>query len=218
MCKIELFEKNGFKLYAVMTTEASKQRVGVTIYELNAQGKMSESVTFKRSEIMRNSSRLSKLLDFGICLTEEELEIVIEKCLNLLNSKNVHANVDERSTIEEVYCAFCEYAKSADLKEIHVTDSIRLMPQAVVNDNFLDIQTKDFENVMKGIEETEGYKKLEILKAFKFMGVLQTDNGRAYDKKVAVNGKKVNCYRIEVSDFTDDGKSSKEEGEIEKNE
>lgn len=218
MCKIELFEKNGFKLCAVVTTEASKQRVGVTIYEVNELGKMSVPVTFKRSEIMKKSSSLNLLLDFGICLTEDEFEAVIEKCINLLNSEKASINLDNRSTSDELYRGFCEYAKDTRQKEIYVTDSIKVMPKAVADREFLDIQTKEFEYVMEEIPETEGYKKIEILKVFKFMGVLQTDKGRAYDKKVALNGKKVNCYRIMMSDFIDTEENSKEKGKTEKNE
>lgn len=218
MNKKVLYEKNGCKLYAVVTTEASMQRVAVTVYEMNEQGRMSVPITLKRSEIMKKSSKLSDLLDFGICLTEEELNTVIEQCLKLLDSEKVHTNVDERSTIEEIYYAFCKYAKRSDLKEIFVTNNLRLMPQAVVSNNFLDIQTKAFEGILEEIEETAGYRKLEILKAFKLMGVLQTDKDRAYDKKVTVNGKKINCYRITVSELTENEENKKEEGETEKNE
>ena len=211
-----IYEKNGCRLYGVVTTEVSRQRVGVRIYEVNARDQMSDSLDFKRSEVIASSSKLNQILDFEICLTEKELALVINECQKLVNGKNSFENVDERWTLKEVYKAFCEYARRKNAKEICLTDDIVMVPAVVVTENFLNIRTTEFENVMTEIPETEGYEKLDILKAFKMMDVLETDKGRAYDKKVSMNRKKINCYRIEIIDIKENEESSKKEKKNEK--
>lgn len=205
-----LITKKGYELRCVKTGEGSTLRMGVDIYQVSKNGNRSVPISISRAEIVTGSKSLNKLLDFSICLDDREFKQVVANLKGLVSQIDILLNVDERATPNELYEAFCEYGKDKKIEAValKLTEKIEILPKAFLTKGGLNIQTTQFENVMQEIEETQGYKKLEILKTLKFMGVLENGEGRAYDKKISVLSRKINCYRIMLPRVID-----KEKGE-----
>lgn len=199
MTKKILMRKGNQKLIGVVITEGSKQRIAVMLYQESKNGEISVPSIIQRSELLKKSKALQDLLNLSICLTEEELDEVIEKAKVLLETADQTEdveNMDDRSTPSQLYRAICEHGKEVTSELILDKEDEEPRWQIWLDGNYVNIRTSDFDDFIKEIPESEGYKRTDILRSLKLLGVLDTDIGRAYDKKVSKNNHKVNCYRI----------------------
>ena len=203
MSKNVLIRKNGNKLIGKVVKNGAMQRVSVMVYQINKAGEISVPSTFQRSELLKRSKPLQDLLNLSICLTEEELNEVIEKAIAMLAEPDKVAeaeNIDEKSTPRQLYVAICDYGKQLTSNPIIPETEEEPKQMIWLDKDFLNIRTSDFEDFLKEIPEADEYKKTDILRSLKLLGVLDTDSGRAYDKKVSKGGQKINCYKIQMPD------------------
>lgn len=201
MSKNVLIRKNGNKLIGKVVKNGAMQRVSVMVYQINKAGEISVPSTFQRSELLKRSKPLQDLLNLSICLTEEELNEVIEKAIAMLAEPDKVAeaeNIDEKSTPRQLYEAICDYGKQLTSNPIIPETEEEPKQMIWLDKDFLNIRTSDFSDFLKEIPEADEYKKTEVLKCLKLLGVLETDAGRAYDKKVSKDNCKFNCYRIQM--------------------
>lgn len=201
MSKKTLMTKNGIKLIGKVVTEGSMQRVAVQVYQISKSGEISVPNIFQRSELLKKSKALQELLNLSICLTEEELDEVIAKAVTMLESPDKveeAENIDTMSTPSQLYKAICEYGQYITSNPIIPQTEEETKQMVWVDKDVLNIRTSDFADFLKDIPEADGYKKIEILKCLKLLGALETDAGRAYDKKVSRDNQKFNCYRIQM--------------------
>lgn len=201
MTKKILMKKGDQKLMAQVVNESSKQRVGVMLYQVNKAGEVSIPTTVQRADLLKKSKTLQDLLNLSICLTEEELDAVIEKATAMLESPDQVGeaeNVDSQATPSQLYRAICEYGKEVVSNPIIPQTENEPKRMIWIDGNYLNVRTSDFNDFIKGVPEADEYKKTDILRSLKLLGVLDTDSGRAYDKKISTDGQKINCYRIQM--------------------
>lgn len=201
MAKKILMRKGNQKLIGVVITEGSKQRIAVMLYQESKNGEISVPSIIQRSELLKKSKALQDLLNLSICLTEEELDTVIERAIQLLESADQvdeAENMDNRSTPSQLYRAICEHGKEVVSDLIIDKESEEPRWQIWLDRDYLNIRTSDFADFIKEVPEADEYKKTDILRSLKLLGVLDADTGRAYDKKVSKGNKKINCYRIQM--------------------
>ena len=201
MSKKVLMRKNGYKLIGKVVKNGAMQRVSVMVYQINKAGEISVPSTLQRLELLKRSKPLQDLLNLSICLTEEELNEVIEKAIAMLaEPENIAEaeNIDEKSTPRQLYEAICDYGKQLTSNPIIPETEEEPKQMIWLDKDFLNIRTSDFSDFLKDIPEADEYKKTEVLKCLKLLGVLETDAGRAYDKKISKDGQKINCYRIQM--------------------
>lgn len=199
MTKKILMRKGNQKLIGVVITEGSKQRIAVMLYQESKNGEISVPTIIQRSELLKKSKALQDLLNLSICLTEEELDEVVEKAKVLLETADQTEdveNMDDRSTPSQLYRAICEYGKEVVSNLIIEKEAEEPKWMIWLDRDYLCIRTSDFADFIKGVTEADEYRKPDILRSLKLLGVLDTDIGRAYDKKVSKGNKKLNCYRI----------------------
>lgn len=201
MTKKILIKKGNKKLIAQVVNESSKQRVSVMLYQESKSGEISVPTVIQRSDLLRKSKTLQELLNLSICLSEDELDKVIEKAINLLESADKvddAENIDSQATPSQLYRAICEYGKEVVSNPIIPQTEDEPKQMIWIDSNYLNIRTSDFSDFLKEIPEADEYKRADILRSLKLLGVLDTDAGRAYDKKVSKSGQKHNCYRIQL--------------------
>lgn len=201
MTKKILMKKGDQKLMAQVVNESSKQRVGVMLYQVNKAGEVSIPTTVQRADLLKKSKTLQDLLNLSICLTEEELDAVIEKASAMLESPDQvdkAENIDSQATPSQLYRAICEYGKEVVSNPIIPQTENEPKRMIWIDGNYLNVRTSDFNDFIKGVPEADEYKKTDILRSLKLLGVLDTDSGRAYDKKISTDGQKINCYRIQM--------------------
>ena len=199
MIKKSLIRKGNQKLIGVVITEGSKQRIAVMLYQESKNGEISVPTIIQRSELLKKSKALQDLLNLSICLTEEELDEVVEKAKVLLETADQTEdveNMDDRSTPSQLYRAICERGKEVVSNLIIEKEAEEPKWMIWLDRDYLCIRTSDFADFIKGVTEADEYRKPDILRSLKLLGVLDTDIGRAYDKKVSKGNKKLNCYRI----------------------
>lgn len=203
MTKKILMKKGDQKLMAQVVNESSKQRVGVMLYQVNKAGEVSIPTTVQRADLLKKSKTLQDLLNLSIRLSEDELDKVIEKAINLLESADKvdeAENIDSQATPSQLYRAICEYGKEVVSNPIIPQTENEPKQMIWIDGNYLNVRTSDFNDFIKGVPEADEYKKTDILRSLKLLGVLDTDSGRAYDKKISTDGQKINCYRIQMSE------------------
>ena len=203
MTKKILIKKGNKKLIAQVVNESSKQRVSVMLYQESKNGEVSVPIIVQRADLLKKSKNLQDLLNLSICLSEDELDKVIEKAINLLESADKvddAENIDSQATPSQLYRAICEYGKEVTSELIIDKESEEPKQMIWIDGNYLIIRTSDFNDFIKGVPEADEYKKKDILRSLKLLRVLDTDSGRAYDKKVSKDGQKINCYRIQMSE------------------
>lgn len=201
MTKKILMKKGDQKLMAQVVNESSKQRVGVMLYQVNKAGEVSIPTTVQRADLLKKSKTLQDLLNLSICLTEEELDAVIEKATAMLESPDQVGeaeNIDAQATPRQLYKAICGHGKEVVAELILNKEDEEPKWQIWLDKEYLCIRTSDFGDFLKEIPEADEYKKTDILRSLKLLGVLDTDSGRAYDKKISKDGQKINCYRIQM--------------------
>lgn len=201
MTKKILMRKGNQKLIGVVITEGSKQRIAVMLYQESKNGEISVPTIIQRSELLKKSKALQDLLNLSICLTEEELDEVVEKAKVLLETADQTEdveNMDDRSTPSQLYRAICERGKEVVSNLIIEKEAEEPKWMIWLDRDYLCIRTSDFADFIKGVTEADEYRKTDILRSLKLLGVLDTDSGRAYDKKISTDGQKINCYRIQM--------------------
>lgn len=201
MTKKILIKKGNKKLIAQVVNESSKQRVSVMLYQESKNGEVSVPIIVQRADLLKKSKNLQDLLNLSICLSEDELDKVIEKAINLLESADKvddAENIDSQATPSQLYRAICEYGKEVVSNPIIPQTEDEPKQMIWIDGNYLNVRTSDFNDFIKGVPEADEYKKTDIFRSLKLLGVLDTDAGRAYDKKVSKGNKKYNCYRIQM--------------------
>lgn len=195
-----IFQKNGCKLCALRALDGATQRVSLMVFQVDSSGNTSTPLTFQRSDILQSCKKLNVLLDFSISMDTDELKQVTESLKKVLNGTETIRLDSDKATPVGVYRAICK--KFADEKEESekLSGGVKVPKPVFVRKQKICIRTTEFERILKLVEETQGYSKLEILRMLKIMGVLDVDEDRPYDKKVTVSGRSLRFYCIQMPD------------------
>lgn len=191
-----VYENNrGDKIYAVATRDKSSMRVSADLYIKSADGDMSDIMTVTRRNIMTGKNCLDFLLDRDIDLGMEQIGEIREKVLALLKENaNIVEVVEEKAPLNELYNAISSYIR--ENKE-ELSDNPHA--QMFIKENYGYMRTQSIEGFVRE-HKLLGYKRQDILKRLKIMGVLKTGTGRPYDTLVSISGKKVHCYKIMLAE------------------
>lgn len=187
--------KDGHKVFAVVENDINSKKVAVNLYVEYADGSVSDIYSMQRKDVVKKMNSFGNIFE-NIEGNFEDCDIakIREKVRTLVVTSDksdsmVHIETQSRATLKEIQECICEFIieRMNDDERVFLEDNYGCM-ETTVMDEFLKCN-KDL-----------GYKRIELLKRLKIMGLLKVSNGRPYDYLESVNGKKVRVYKVDLSD------------------
>lgn len=190
--------KQGYAVYAVLNQDISSLRIAVDIYVVTPAGKMSDIMTIKRSSILKGKGWANTFLDMYGEFEQDDIDEIQKQVKELLSKKEQISLGQSRATVEEVHRAISKYIEKNK-------ESLDDNPKAncFVKDKIGYMATNQMDYFIKENAEL-GYKRLEVLKYLKYLGVLQPADTRAYDTLISLSGEKVRYYKFELAEEADE--------------
>jgi hypothetical protein len=190
----------GYAVHVAILRDVNSSRVSVDFYTISPAGTMSDLVTLAKKDLITKKNSCDFLFDMDGEFTREDIETVRYKTMSLIASckDTEKITVQSRATLIELHHSLSEYIR----KEAEELDD-NPMADVFIKDSFGYFVTSKLDEFLK-IEKSLGYKRVEILKRLKIMGVLQNDANRPYDMLISVHGKKRRVYKIALCDIPTD--------------
>ena len=152
-------------MFEVQDSGTMRNSYGILIESPN--GEVSDITYLKKSQILKSKSAFDFIFDFKGDFDKTDIDGVKAAFMQHLG-KAKGVDFSTKSPIEQVYQELCQY--------VHDHEGERVVS---MSDGYCNIDTKEFENIINKFDF--GYKRLEILRMFKLIGILRTNKDRPYD-------------------------------------
>ena len=185
----------GYEVYMVLLQEKASTRISIELYTVSPEGKMSDTISIQRQDIMSKKNPLDFF--FNLDGDFEQLDIDSIKYAikqNLGIDKKIDETIQNKYTMDELHQAFSDYIRE-EAEMLHDNSEADIF----IRDGYGYLKTDKIADFIKKHEEL-GYKKLDILKRLKIMGVLKNGANRPYDIQVSIGGVKKRFYKIQLAE------------------
>ncbi len=184
--------KNGYGVYAVYMRDAASSRISVEMYTVSPSGEMSDLITVPKHVLVGKKSLDFFLdLDGDFCL-DDIVAIKNEAIKNLKDTKIETTQI--KSPMARIHDTLSsDIRKNAKDLQDHPDADI------FIKDGYGYLRTDCMDKFVREHPEL-GYKRVEILKRLKIMGVLVNSPNRPYDVLVSINNSKRRFYKILLAD------------------
>lgn len=149
--------------------------------------------------IQRGMGVLAFLYDYDAGLQDDDLVIVKKSLLSMFSEPSDIVEQAEKLSEREVVERLKEYIQIRNNEGTVVDKEITISPDVFIKDEIGYIKTTVFENFISENKDM-GWKRLEVLKMLKREGLLVTDKGKVYQKKVKRNGRGKDYYAVKFSE------------------
>lgn len=178
----------GYTVYAVVMKDINSSRVSIELYVVSPDDEMSDIITLPRKDIYTKKNCFDFFYDMDGDFARDDIDKIKNEVMKILRSGM--ETDQKRATMEELHVAVSRFVKDnvEDLKD---------NPEAEVfiKDGYGYIKTSKMNAFIKD-GGMSGYKRQDILKRLKIMGVLEHGKDRPYDILVSINNNKRRCYKI----------------------
>lgn len=190
----ELIYQNDFdyKLYAVSMRDKATTRISIETYIVSPDGEMSDLITIQKKDIYGKAKWADVFQGLNADFSRDDIDNIKSKLMNFVR-QNKNIDVQSRATPAELYRILSDYIRIKDGKE-YTNTSLKVLG-AFTKNGYGYIDSHMMEEFIKTHKDM-GYKKLDILKRLKVMGVLECAKNRPYDVLVSIGGKKRRFYKI----------------------
>ncbi len=184
--------KNGYEVFVVYMRDAASSRISVEMYTVSPSGEMSDLITVPRRDLVgRKSLDFFLDLDGDFCL-DDIVAIKNESVKNLQDAKI--ETTQTKSPLDGIHYAFSNYIRKNE-KELGKNPDADIF----IRDGYGYLRTDCMDKFVREHPEL-GYKRVEILKRLKIMGVLENSPNRPYDVLISINNSKRRFYKILLAD------------------
>lgn len=182
----------GHKVYAVLMGDKSSKRLSVNIFIEYEDGSMSDIVTIPRKDSFGKKA-FDFLMDMYGGFGKEEVEKVKAAVANIIKDDSLVQIVQSKATMLEIHQSVSKYIfkKAEDLADNPDAEIFIKGEYGYISYVLLEQFVKENPEI--------GYKRLEILKRLKIMGVLKPGKERPYDTMVNINGNRKRFYKVELA-------------------
>ncbi len=185
--------KKGYVVYVVYMRDAASTRISVEMYTVSPSGEMSDLITVPRRDLIGKKS-LDFFLDldgdFGL---DDIVAIKNEAAKNLKDAK-METSEGKYLPLAGIHYAFSNHIRK-NAKESEGNPDADIF----IRDGYGYLRTDCMDQFVREHPEL-GYKRVEILKRLKIMGVLVNSPNRPYDILVSINNTKKRFYKILLAD------------------
>ncbi len=184
--------KNGYEVFVVYMRDAASSRISVEMYTVSPSGEMSDLITVPRRDLVGRKS-LDFFLDLdGDFSFDDILKIKDEAVKNLKVVKP--ESTQNKSSLAGIHDTLSnDIRKNANDLQDHPDADI------FIKDGYGYLRTDCMDKFVREHPEL-GYKRVEILKRLKIMGVLVNSPNRPYDVLISINNTKKRFYKILLAD------------------
>lgn len=193
-CNLIYQNERGYKVFAALSSETATKRLAVEMYLEFPDGTITDIFTIRRSAILTKRNTFDFLFDLEARFDEEEVLQISTLLENFVDGNVETVGVGTKMEILELWEHVSEHIRK-NAKGIEENPDTTI----IIKDGYGYIGTEMFGAYVKEHKEELGYSKLEILRRFKILGLLETDKAR-YDKQVRVNGKVKRFFIIKLAD------------------
>lgn len=189
-----IFEHDfGHRVYAMATSEKCSKRVAVQMYVVCGDGSISDITTITRKDVYTKKNCFEffyDMEDFG----RDDIEKIRMGVLDILKDREYRTNIQNKATLEEIHDSISRFIRG------HAVEvSKNKANEVFIQGNYGYLATTEMEVFIK-LNKDLGYKRLDVLKRLKIMGVLQCGKNRPYDILVSLYGVKKRYYKIELAE------------------
>lgn len=190
----ELIYQNDFeyKLYAVSMRDKATTRISIDTYIVSPDDEMSDLITIQKKDIFGKAKWADVFQGLDADFSRDDIDNIKSKLMNFIR-QNKNIDVQSRATPAELYRALSDFIKLKDGKEY--TDTSLKVLGTFTKNGYGYIDSHMMEEFVKSHKDM-GYKKLDILKRLKIMGVLECTKNRPYDILISIGGEKRRFYKI----------------------
>ena len=178
----ELIYENDYeyKVYAVTMEDKTTTRVSVEVYIVSPEDEMSDLITIQNKEVYTKK-------DFS----RDDIDSIKLKIADIIK-RTPSTHFQSRETLEDMYRIFSSYIRENEecsyQKEGETLTGIFIRNNyGYIDSHMLDTFVREYKHI--------GYKRIDIIKRLKIMGVLE-GYGERNDVLVSINGKKRRYYKI----------------------
>ncbi len=184
--------KNGYEVFVVYMRDAASTRISVEMYTVSPSGVMSDLITVPKHELV-GKKPLSCFLDLDGDFDFNDILKIKDEAVEGLKDANMEPTQNKPS-LSEIHDTFSSHIRknAEELKDNPDADIF-------IRDGYGYIRTDCMDRFVKEHQEL-GYKRVEILKRLKIMGVLVNSPNRPYDILVSINNTKKRFYKILLAD------------------
>lgn len=191
-----IFESDfGYKVKAVTMEDKATTRISIDIYIESPEGEMSDLITIQKKDVYTKKNWASVFWGLEADLSRNDIDTIKEKIADIIK-RNPSTYFQSRETLKDMYKIFsayirenkdCSYEKEGEI----LTGIFIRNDYGYIDSQMLDVFVREYKHI--------GYKRIDIIKRLKIMGVLEGAGGRN-DVLVSVNGKKRRYYKILLTD------------------
>lgn len=166
----------GCKIYYQKIVYKDTKKVSVDIFVEGSDGELSETTSLTIERIIKNSNVLDFLLNYSYGFTQEHINTIYKKMMEMVIEKNSEYLEINSCRIEDIYAYVIEYA------------ILNKNNDCVVDDTYVYIETNSFKTFIEDLETD--YTPTQVKKEFKKLNLIKVNNGRSYDyTKMGKDGK-----------------------------
>lgn len=217
---------NEYKVFAVVESDVNSKRVGVNLYVEYADGSVSDIYSMARKDVVKKMNSFDNIFgniegNFGdddIAKIKQEVEKLV--VASDKSDSSVYTVTQNRATLEEILERICKFIfeKMIDNKKESESENKKEIRKVFFKEKYGCMETSFMDDFLKCNKDL-GYKRIELLKRLKIMGLLKVSNNRPYDYLESIGNEKVHVYKIDLSDVIETiVKAPEETTEIEESE
>ena len=186
-----------YEVYAVPMRDINTTRYSVDIYVVAPDGSISDLFTVSRKDYYTGKKPLDFIFDLDGDFDRDDIDKIryeLKSYFHGVGNKDVET-IQAKATIQEIQQKISEYIR---INAEELEDNISA--EVFIRGDYGYILTTKMKEFVNEYKDGLGYKKIEILKRLKVMGVLVTTKDRPYDTLVSVDGVKRRYYKIKLAD------------------
>lgn len=186
----------GYEVYAVLMRDVASTRISTELYTVSPSGEMSDIMTVQKQDIMTKKNPLDFFLNLDGDFGRDDIDVIKNVVFDMLrgDKKSVMQTVQIKSPLSGIHYSLSDHIRknAEELTDNHEADIF-------IKDGYGYMRTECMDEFVKENKEL-GYKRIEILKRLKIMGVLKNGANRPYDVQVSIGGVKKRFYKIQLAE------------------
>lgn len=184
-----------YKVYGVVTREKSSTRLSIELYVVSPDTEeMTEIFTLPKKDVIRKKNCFDFLIGLEGDFTRDDIDSIRNKVGNLLSGGSDMVDIQSKATMRELHQAISDYIRENE-------EQLKDNPDAdcFIKEGYGYMNTGKMKEFLEENKELN-FKRVDVLRSLKIMGVLKPSKKRTYDVAVRVSDRPRWFYKIELAE------------------
>lgn len=184
----------GYKVCAVLMRDVASTRISVELYIISPEGNMSDIISVRRSDIITKKRPLDFFYNLEGGFTHDDIDSIRNRIKDILQENGNAETEQNKRSLNEIHYLLSNFIRQ-NAEELEDNPKTEIF----IKDGYGYMRTGRMTGFLKENFEI-GYKRVEILKRLKIMGVLKNGTRRPYDIQVSVGNEKKRFYKVQLAE------------------